>query len=199
MTNRRLTIALIPTLMLAAAQAQETAVDLSACRALQQDSERLACYDSLAKQQAGQSANQATVPDVPEAAPPVAIAATIEDEQPVAPAKAVPQAAALPGDNSGPTQEELFGLNSEATKRSYEEAVGQEEMKELRATVTDIQPAGPGRIIVYLDNSQVWRQTTSPTLKVKIGDVIVIKKAAFGSFKMKKEDANASMKVTRVR
>ena len=113
-----------------------------------------------------------------------------------APAQATtPTTANMAGE---PSQEDLFGLNSEAVRESYDEAAGRQELKELSATVADVRPAGPGRIVVILDNGQVWQQKSSSTLKIKVGDRIIIKKAAFGSFKMKKENANASMRVGRL-
>ena len=75
---------------------------------------------------------------------------------------------------------------------------GKEELKELAAVVTDVQKAGHGDLVVWLDNGQVWRQTNTPTLKLKVGDAIVVRKAAFGSFKMKKASANTTMRVSRI-
>ena len=87
-------------------------------------------------------------------------------------------------------------------KRSYESAAGEEELKELKelsAVVTSIEVVGHGKLVVSLDNGQVWRQNNAPSIRLKVGDTIVVRKAAFGSFKMKKDTANASMRVTRVR
>ena len=97
------------------------------------------------------------------------------------------------------SQEEVFGLSDDKLRQTYGEAAGRQGLNELSATVTEIKAAGYGRIFVWLDNGQVWRQKTSSALKIKVGDRIVIKKGALGAFNMKKEGANAMMRVSRER
>lgn len=172
MLNLRPIFVIFAAQLTVSASAQGLPDELAGCRALAGNDERLACYDAFADRQ--------SAPVAPES----------EAVESTAAVALVPAAERL-------SQEELFGLTGEEVKRTYEEAAGQQELKELSATVTDVQPAGPGRIIVWLDNGQVWRQTDSPTLKIKVGGRVIIRKAAFGSFKMKKEDENATMRVRR--
>ena len=81
--------------------------------------------------------------------------------------------------------------------RSYQEASGNSTLKELTALVTEVRPAGPGRILVTLDNGQIWSQVSAPSLKIKANDKVTIRKAAFGSYKMKKDGSNRMMRVHR--
>lgn len=172
MRYRKSILATACTLLLATASAEGLPDELFACRSLDGDAERLACYDGLADRHYGQRGLETSAPDAKAAAAP---AAAVENL----------------------SQEDIFGLSGDKLKQAYGVAAGRQDLNELSATITDIQPAGYGQIFVWLDNGQVWRQTTSSALKIKVGDRIVIKKGALGSFKMKKEGANVMMRVSR--
>ena len=174
-------------LTLAAMVAAAANPDPADCQLIENDQARLECYDAAI-------ANPVTPPSVAtEAVPPAAPETVSEDTAAPAEYTATPDV---------PSQEELFGLSGEQVKRSYESAAGKKELKELKelsAVVTSIEVVGHGKLVVSLDNGQVWRQNNAPSIRLKVGDTIVVRKAAFGSFKMKKDTANASMRVTRVR
>jgi len=148
--------------------------DLGACAVIGDDSERLDCYDGLANR---------TLPPTP-----------TDNAAAVQPESKIPAQATAPPDLSS---EQLFGLGADEIRSSYEADSGTGDMKELRATVTEVHPAGPGRVLVVLDNGQTWRQVNTTNLKLKAGDAITVHKAAFGSFKMKKVGSSRAMRVRR--
>jgi len=97
------------------------------------------------------------------------------------------------------SQEDVFGLSGDEIREAYGIAEDTQDSNELTATITDIQSAAHGRVIVSLHNGQVWRQKSSSALKIKVGDRVVIKKGALSSFKMKKEGSSVMMRVSRER
>lgn len=158
------------------AQAGQPTENLNACAAVGDNSERLHCYDEAVNRK---------LPDTP-----VDTAATAAPES-SAPGKIPVQAEMSPN--------QLFGLGADAIRRSYGEALGEDVLQELRASVTEIRSGGIDRILVVLDNGQIWRQVDTTNLKIKVGDAVVIQTAALGSFKLKKDGSNRSMRVNRAK
>jgi len=181
MQKYRFSLLIVPIALLTAAalpvQAEKLLTDLTACRALQSDAERLNCYDRL-----GEPATS-DVAAKPDARPSPSVSATVQPAT----------AAATPV-----STEEVFGLDADKVRQSYAEAAGEDEVDELRASITQVLKAGPDRVQLVLDNDQVWRQIDSSRLKPKVGDAVAIKKGAFGSFKLKKVGSNRSMRVKRI-
>ena len=57
---------------------------------------------------------------------------------------------------------------------------------------------GNYKLEITLDNGQRWHQITSSYLRLKVGDAVVIKRAALDSYKLVKVGNNRAMKVRRV-
>ena len=74
-----------------------------------------------------------------------------------------------------------------------------DEIDEIEATITDLSKSSSGKFTITLDNGQVWRQTSTSTMRISEGDAVVIERASLGSFKLKKAGTKRSMKVKRVR
>jgi hypothetical protein len=148
--------------------AAETEDELAACRAVEADAERVACYDAIDHGQ-------------------------VEEEKeisPVVPAAAAAEVATSPDEEFGKT------TNDDLT-RDPEEPNSDDDDDQLTATVTGVREYKRDRFMVTLDNGQEWRQSSASTLRLDVGDKIVIRKAAFGSFKMAKEGSSRWMKVRR--
>lgn len=139
------------------------------CRDIESSEERLQCYDNALA--GGKSSQEPS----PEASPPAA---------------AAPVAGEL-------SQETLFGKNAVEVQEAVNEAAGVETIDRLESTVSAIRYQPGGKVIVKLDNGQVWRQTTAGDLHLDEGDTVIIRKAALGSFLMQKSGKKKSVRVTR--
>jgi len=126
---------------------------LRACAAIRADVERHACYDR----------EMARL--LPESAAAAAVAA--------APAKA---AAPL-------TPEQRFGLTATQADAKVSEVTETRPLGVLEAKVTGVRPISNGRVLLDLDNGQVWRQVdTDVTVTLKPGASVSIKKNSLGSY-----------------
>ena len=193
--------------------------ELNACRLLQSDAERLACYDAIGTSTiepvVGSIAEAAPVPGAASAPEPTPVEKSVAAPVPTPPvAEPVPSAAPVPAPTApvaapaaepvpvvqeAPTPEETFGKSASETYREQQEAFGKEEIRELAATVVKLRRLGNYKVEITLDNGQKWHQITSSYLKLKVGDNIVIKRAALDSYKLVKVGNNRPMKVRRVK
>ncbi len=159
-----------------AAPAEALGEELRACRNLTDDQARLACYDAAVDR------SRKGADGGPESSTENAAAAV--------PAEPVVTAESL-------SQEDLFGKSSKEIERSLEEATGSERIDSLSATVTRLRKFGYDKVLITLDNGQVWKQIDTSSLRLRVGDTVDIERAALGSFMLRKEGNNRWMRVSR--
>ncbi|MGK0268394.1 MAG: hypothetical protein ACI8Y3_001011 [Paraglaciecola sp.] len=94
-------------------------------------------------------------------------------------------------DNTEKQQQAKFG---DENKQRSEDLIQQ-----IQATIVEVQKAPRGELILTLDNGQVWRQSDSTRLRLRKDQVVVIKRAALGSFFIGKENTNRLMRAKRVK
>ena len=167
--------------------------ELIDCRETASSAARLDCYDRLV------DAHTASPGDSVDAG-------TDEIDAPAAvatPAAAAPPAAAVtaaaeatPADKV--SQEELFGKSGTEVRKSVQDATGAAEIDEIAARISKIRKSGSGYALITLDNGQVWKQTESSTLRLSDNDEITIRRAALGSFKLRKSGRKTPMRVKRI-
>ena len=131
---------------------------LAPCIGISSSADRLACYDKLAGRVSA-----------PKAAP---VAAT------AAPAAAATSVAAAPAPAAAPTAED-FGLSKVQKAAS---STSPPEIKSVNAKVAGFGHSPNRRTQVTLDNGQVWENEDDPDSLLSIGDSVIIKRAALGSF-----------------
>ena len=162
---------------------------LQACSMIENNAKRLTCYDKIMGVETPKTAVTVAKPEHVPVTPahfenshvkPVAWA-TVKAEkpsQPVAPAAAT---------NANSQSE--FGL---------EHKVKEEAGDELVAVVASLKQSKHNGLTLTLENGQTWRQIGSDSFKLKTGDTVVISRAMFNSFLMKKQGQNRSIRVKRV-
>ena len=73
-----------------------------------------------------------------------------------------------------------------------------DEPKDITGKVTTYERNKYEKLIVTLENREVWRQTDSGYLDIKVGDVVVITEASFSSFLMSNGRDKRKIRVKRV-
>ena len=140
------------------------------CRGISDDAQRLACFDrEVAAIDAAEAANELVV---------------VDREQ------------------IRKTRRTLFGL-SLPDLGIFGGGEGEEEeegVSQIESTIKDVRRGSYGRWIITLENGAVWAQTDDRNLPrwPKAGQPILIKRAAFGSFKANINEQNA-IRVERLR
>lgn len=69
---------------------------------------------------------------------------------------------------------------------------------ELRATLSAVKKTALGRMVLILDNGQVWQQKDSKTLLLHEGDAVLIERGALSAFYLS-ADGNKRIAVARVK
>ena len=85
-----------------------------------------------------------------------------------------------------------FGLEKQKLREN------KTQLESISASVISIQDLASAQKIFSLDNQQRWQQISSGTFRIKVGDTVVLTRAAFGSFKLKKQGSNRAIKVKRL-
>ncbi len=146
---------------------------VDACRSIDDDTGRLACYDHVFPRAAAPTAPPApTAPGRPSRA-----AATPAGSAPV---ESTPLKGAAPTDDAAASGD--FGLNQRQLVASGR-LEKPEEVQNVTARITDRRSNADGEFIVTLDNGQVWAQTELDTLAIpQAGEAVTIHRGLLGSF-----------------
>ena len=153
--------------------------EMLACRELASASERLACYDGIVDRSVeptGTEVAQVEASTVPE--PPTT--GNVDQET-----------------GTGLSQEELFGMNPEEVQQQVEKATGAERLDRIEARITELWKIAPEKVAIRLDNGQIWRQKVSSNLRLREGDIVVIKRASLGSYALTRVGSSVMMRVSR--
>lgn len=162
---------LAPTL----AQAETLAEAMEKCRVVSNSLNRLVCYDQLA-----QRANNLEDSDLQE----------FYAQRPVG-APPTARAPQQPRGAQPPKPESTFGLEAQIQREKSDT------LPEITAVVGKVEKAPKGKLIITLDDGQVWRQTDTETLRLKSGDTVVISRGMIGAFYLKKTSGKKRIRVKR--
>ncbi len=162
---------------------------LLACRKVQDDGERVRCYDTQIAKLTGEAVARST----PAHAVPTAPAPT---------APITPATAATPGASTAAAASSArFG--EETLPPAAHPQIQQQEDVALLSSITALRKASSGAYTISLANGQVWRQEESSQVAqfLRVGDNVRIEKAAFGSYHLSTASTGAKnwVRVTRVR
>lgn len=143
---------------------------LKACSFIENDFNRLLCYDN-------------TMAGKPLTKPTVTQKLTAPSTSTSTPAVAVVDA---PKDD--------FGLEHKQDKKNKEN-----KESEIKATITSVEKALYGELIITLNNNQKWRQIGSDSIRLKASDAVTITRGVFNSFLLSKDGQNRSIRVKRTK
>lgn len=158
------------------------AADWRDCRSLTDPAERLACYDRLA-----------------DAAGPEARSGQPKPDPATASAAPEPAPSPSPTGPAAPTPEELFGRDAVAAEQLVRESAGIERLEEIHRRVVAVRVSPASKLVITLDNGQVWEQIDSPMPRITAGTEVRIRSAAFGSYLLGTENTPRGVRVRRLR
>lgn len=175
---KKLPILLLGLLPLTSLAAEINVQALKACSLVENDFQRLQCFDQVVAGKEVTRSNKKSVPAIVATTVAEPVSSTVN----AAPAKeaAKPQANSQSQDN--------FGLEHKQIEKAGDE---------ISAKVTKVQTKVHGQLLISLDNGHVWQQIGSDRFKVKVGEAVVISRGMFNSFLMQVEGRNRGIKVKR--
>ncbi|MDP2325283.1 MAG: hypothetical protein Q8N51_14830 [Gammaproteobacteria bacterium] len=94
--------------------------------------------------------------------------------------------------------EALFGLEPTATTRLLQQRLGDEPIDVLDQQVIAISRDPFNKLQISLDNGQQWLQIDSGRLRLKVGDIIRIRRASLGSYLLYLQTGGRSLRVRRI-
>lgn len=96
------------------------------------------------------------------------------------------------------TPKQSIARNKSAQEFGLEHKLNNKELADnIVANVLSIKKDPYKKFIITLDNNHVWKQSDSTRLKISVGDTVIVKRGAFGSFFMGKEGKNKRLRVKR--
>jgi len=176
------------------------------CTVLQQDADRLGCFDNLA-QQLTPTPEVVETPEIAVATESVSAAAAVAVATTATLATDSPDDAEMPATNVSEAesaaepmaeQAELavealseeqvalgeFGMNAELASKQPDRKA-EEALREISAKVVEVYKRGYGEHVVTLDNGQVWTEKRNEDgLRIRVGDTVRIKRSSFGGYRI---------------
>lgn len=183
----------------------QTSDAISQCRAVIENAARLACYDAIEVAQSAPAPS--TAPDAVAVSAP-AVAA--EPEAAPIPVIAKAERAAAPTPAPAPTVAEPAAASTIATApppaTDDQDAFGSEQVeskrgpKRLESRIVGEFEGWFGNTVFRLENGQVWVQAESGKKRYKgpANPNVVILRKAFGSYRLKMEHTNKTLRVKRI-
>ena len=154
------------------AAAETLSEAMTKCSEVENSLQRLVCYDQLQRGMQSYGDDSVLVPKAASLPAGLNAAAAIKP--------------ALPSLPNRPTAEERFGKKAADT-----------DIDALTATIVSKKKNPRGRVILTLSNGQIWGQIDDDYLSLHVGDIVVIQKAAFGSFLLRKTSGSKRIRVKR--
>ena len=113
------------------------------------------------------------------------------------------QEEARSGERDGQAKHDLDQL-AEAARgiaegQRQDQRQGERETDRITARVNAVSRDAAGKLVVGLDNGQVWRQLKAETVRIAIDDRVVIERGMLASFFFRVNDSSRKIKFTRVR
>lgn len=114
-----------------------------------------------------------------------------------APSSAAPAPAPAPEAAPAPSPEELFGRDAVQSEDIVRRAAGIGRLEEVTARVVGVELNPFGKLILTLDNGQVWSQLDSPAPRIRNGDEVRVRRAALNSYLLAPTSGGRAIRVHR--
>jgi hypothetical protein len=175
--------------------------DAAACRLIQDNIKRLACFDMLSVEQ--------TSNDKPQIVDPTPVTATTETNREIDDIDKRAQALMT----KSKKYDEPFSGNkpriSATTNRpavNADDSFGseflrndeQDQINKIQTRIISVSKDAKGYATITLSNEQIWRQTETSRFSIKENDLISIEKGVFGAYYLSKSDNNRQLRVQRI-
>jgi hypothetical protein len=165
---------LVPLSVATPAAAEET---LLGCRRIGAADERLACYDRVVD-----AVREELAPEAPPAEPQASSAS--------APRAEVPEDRTL--------SERLFGRSDSEDARALRKTYGLQTAQEISANVSEATRGADRRLLITLDNGQVWRQSETLSFSLHAGDLVDIEAGVAGAYYLRRNGKGRTIRVKRI-
>jgi hypothetical protein len=85
------------------------------------------------------------------------------------------------------------------SKQHLKKAPKNEGPDNITATISKLKKLIRGQWVIYFDNGQKWQQKGANEIKLKVGDVVRLKKGSLGAVFLSKEGSHRRIKVKRLK
>lgn len=152
------------------------------CRAIADETARLACYDGLAPGEQPVDSNKEE-------------SAKSRDTEAASVSASGPSAAGTAATASSPGAA-ATGATAEFGKEHWR---AEDSLETMESKVSVVQKGARGQIILLLENGQVWEQKDVRRLSIREGDTIIIERGSMNSFFIKEKGSSRLERFSRVR
>ncbi|WP_068546207.1 hypothetical protein [Thalassotalea crassostreae] len=160
------------------------ATTIQECAAIDEDKQRLSCYDDMAKAIVETDTNKERTSEVK---PLILSSAPVEDEiinQPV-----LPTVKEKSEEEQVQQVEANFGLKQKKVKT----------IEETHLIIKSSKLSKHGKWTIKFENGQIWTTLSSERMKFKVGQKVKISRGVFNSFILSVENQNRTVKVKRIK
>ncbi len=98
--------------------------------------------------------------------------------------------------NNEPTDKQIDNFSKELVKKTTAEKA--EEITSLTVTISALKKLMRGSWVITFNNGQKWQQKGSERIKLKVGELVILKKGLLTSVFLHKQNSNRSIKIKRL-
>jgi hypothetical protein len=95
--------------------------------------------------------------------------------------------------------DEDIGMNPDLRRQKEKEVGAAPKERSMTATVARVSEREYGKLLVMLDNGQVWAQTEARLFPLEAGNVVTVRPGALGSWWMMGPNGNVRTRVKRIK
>ena len=166
---------------------------LSQCIDISDDKNRLLCFDQVANEVKDVAISTVTLEEKSITSNSTSVSKTVVEKS-IIEAEVVKTQAQI-------EQEKIdaFAKNQVVLTKEEQQIASAQEMTEFSGTITALKKLIRGEWVITLENGQKWQQKSTDRFKLKVGNVVVIKKGSLGAIYLNKEGSSRNIRVKRIK